>query len=414
MNLIFFTLSFPYSKEKEDSFILPELPVLSFELNKIIIVPLLAQGAKVDVNYPNIYVDNSFAIQQSRKSFIQRLINAAKSIFSLVFLKSIAQDKALFSPSKICHLAIQLSHAMAVKIWLTSFFANDHTKEPYILYTYWFDYATIGCAFYQNTQIVKKITRAHRYDVFEFSVPQRSKSLRRFILSRIDAVFVVSKAGATYLQHKYPQFSERIQHCYLGINQSSGKSAKSKAGELNLFSCSYIVPVKRVLLLIEYINALAKRYPAQQIVWTHAGDGPFFEQLKQQASQIKLPNLKIKLLGAMENREVKEYYACNPVDVFLSLSESEGLPVSMMEAQSFGVPIVATNVGGVNEIVLDGKTGFLLPESPMEEEFIEKVAFFINNPDALNTFRLNSLENWEEHFNASKNHKEFCSQITKY
>ena len=47
----------------------------------------------------------------------------------------------------------------------------------------------------------------------------------------------------------------------------------------------------------------------------------------------------------------QEYYSANRVDLFISLSASEGLPVSMMEAISFGIPILATGVGGVPEIV---------------------------------------------------------------
>ena len=46
-----------------------------------------------------------------------------------------------------------------------------------------------------------------------------------------------------------------------------------------------------------------------------------------------------------------DWYRRNRVDLFISLSSSEGLPVSMMEAISFGIPILATDVGGVSEIV---------------------------------------------------------------
>jgi len=48
----------------------------------------------------------------------------------------------------------------------------------------------------------------------------------------------------------------------------------------------------------------------------------------------------------LPHNDVLNYYASNPVDVFINTSSSEGLPVSIMEAMSFGIPVIATNVGG--------------------------------------------------------------------
>jgi glycosyltransferase involved in cell wall biosynthesis len=68
-----------------------------------------------------------------------------------------------------------------------------------------------------------------------------------------------------------------------------------------------------------------------------------------------------ELRGWVDNPAVRAFYSAHAVSAFLSLSVSEGIPVSMMEAQSFGVPIVALAVGGIPELVTS-RTGSLLPD----------------------------------------------------
>ena len=117
-------------------------------------------------------------------------------------------------------------------------------------------------------------------------------------------------------------------------------------------------------------------------------------------------------LGDVDNSEIMEYYSNSSVDVFVSLTESEGLPVSMMEAQSYGIPIVSTNVGGISEIVIDSKTGFLLNADPTLEEFIDKMIFFMKHDSNEQKMRNDSYQNWLDNFDAKTNHLKFVEQIS--
>jgi glycosyltransferase involved in cell wall biosynthesis len=71
--------------------------------------------------------------------------------------------------------------------------------------------------------------------------------------------------------------------------------------------------------------------------------------------------------------EVHAVYRSQKVDGFILLSDSEGIPVSIMEALSYGIPVIATDTGGVSEIVTD-TNGILLPSNPE----IGKIASAIN------------------------------------
>ena len=69
------------------------------------------------------------------------------------------------------------------------------------------------------------------------------------------------------------------------------------------------------------------------------------------------------IYGAFSNREVFDFYKSHPVDFLINVSNNEGIPVSIMEAHSFSIPVVATNVGGTSEIVNE-ENGILLPADP--------------------------------------------------
>ena len=126
--------------------------------------------------------------------------------------------------------------------------------------------------------------------------------------------------------------------------------------EILLVSCSELVPVKRVHLIIDIL-----RHIETPLRWVHFGDGRLMPELKTRVKELP-DNINYELRGYVPNQGVLEFYQKNEVDLFVNVSESEGIPVSIMEAISFGIPILATDVGGVHEIVTD-KTGVLVDKT---------------------------------------------------
>lgn len=96
------------------------------------------------------------------------------------------------------------------------------------------------------------------------------------------------------------------------------------------------------------------------------------------------------------------------------LSKTEGgTPVSMMEVQSFGIPIIATNVGGIKEIV-NKDTGILLSANPEIKEITKAIEKMINiSSEDYKKYQKNSYENWRENFNAEKNYTNFIKTFLK-
>jgi glycosyltransferase involved in cell wall biosynthesis len=117
-------------------------------------------------------------------------------------------------------------------------------------------------------------------------------------------------------------------------------------------------------------------YPDFSFHWLHIGDG---EVLRKLQDEVKLePGLsdRIELLGHLfSHDEVLAMYTNRPIDIFVNLSESEGTPVSALEAASFGVHILATEVGGNSDLVRK-IGGTLLSVNPSPEEIARNLMNF--------------------------------------
>ncbi|MBL3200697.1 glycosyltransferase, partial [Klebsiella pneumoniae] len=75
-------------------------------------------------------------------------------------------------------------------------------------------------------------------------------------------------------------------------------------------------------------------------------------ELSRVLNRADYPQFGYKLWGTVPHETIISFFAANPVHLFLNLSTMEGIPVSIMEAISFGIPVVATDVGAVSEIVI--------------------------------------------------------------
>jgi glycosyltransferase involved in cell wall biosynthesis len=96
-----------------------------------------------------------------------------------------------------------------------------------------------------------------------------------------------------------------------------------------------------------------------------------------------------------------------PVDVFINISMSEGVPVSIMEAQSFGLPVIATDVGGTKEI-MTATNGILLPSSPTIVEVADAMEYIMNN----NFDRMAIKESWKNVSDADINFTAFVKHLS--
>ncbi len=114
-----------------------------------------------------------------------------------------------------------------------------------------------------------------------------------------------------------------------------------------------LVPLKGVIHLIRAISLLRSEFP--EIRLEIAGSGPDESVLREESRKLGLANC-ITFLGWQSDLTSFFHW-----DVFALPSIEEGFGIALVEAMAAGLPVVATNVGGIPEIIEHGKTGFLVP-----------------------------------------------------
>lgn len=142
-------------------------------------------------------------------------------------------------------------------------------------------------------------------------------------------------------------------------------------------------------------------------------DGIMMNQIKEMSRELP-ENIKIDFRGNVKNSDLLEVYKNNQFDLFLNVSLSEGIPVSIMEALSFGIPCIATDVGGTKEIVIDGYNGWLLKKDFKEEQLVNIIRNYCNlNNEQILKLRECAYESWKEKYNAKKNYTTFVDKLQK-
>ena len=139
----------------------------------------------------------------------------------------------------------------------------------------------------------------------------------------------------------------------------------------------------------------------------------YFESIMNKVRANNNQNIEIVLKGNVSNRNVLEYYANNSIDLFLNLSESEGIPVSIMEALSYSIPVFATNVGGVPEIVNESN-GELLEVNISALQLAAKLEdYFTLSLEDKNKLRKAAFESYSNYYCATKNYLSFVEDVYK-
>lgn len=137
-----------------------------------------------------------------------------------------------------------------------------------------------------------------------------------------------------------------------GIDGSSLRSRLSiQNDEVVILFVGRLTLVKRVEMLIELSRSLSREMIKYRIVIV--GDGDYGDYYRQMARGV--PN--IIFAGAIPSVEMPRYYAL--ADIVILTSLSEGLPNVLLEASASGKPVIATDVGGIPDIILHGKSGYL-------------------------------------------------------
>lgn len=271
------------------------------------------------------------------------------------------------------------------------------TSAPF--YAFWF-YDCIYLARLAESGKAKKVyVRAHGGDLFEERSSLNGKVLfRNYQLKNINKVYSVSEAGTKYLQNKYQRYKHKIETAYLGSPSHDYLNPINTDERFVIVSCASVRNIKRIHKIAEMLHFID--FP---VTWYHIGNENL-QSKKDKTIPLYIENIKnlpsnIRYVpkGNMSNDEVFSFYRDVPINLFISLSEAEGVPVSMMEAISFGIPVLSTDVGGCREIVTES-TGILIPLETEMKDIAKVISEFKISHKNTTEYRSNVRLFWENKF----------------
>jgi len=234
---------------------------------------------------------------------------------------------------------------------------------------------------------------AHGYDIRRKPPPDFHA---RAIAAR--AVITVSQANAGHITEHFRVPADRIHvipcgvDCELFCPPAPGQEKNDPAEPPWLVCVARHVPVKNQARLLEMCALLRDR--GVEFRCALVGDGPSHADLRALASKLGLGAL-IDFPGAATQPEVVKWW--QRAAVALLTSDSEGMPVCLMEAGACGVPSVATAVGGVPELIEDGVTGLLAPAGDVSV-LANAVQKLLENPTMAAQLGKAARQRMREHF----------------
>ena len=221
----------------------------------------------------------------------------------------------------------------------------DNPSENTYLYFFWGKGGCDFLPFIDKTKYGKIAVRFHRYDLFKDQnngyIPYRRK-----LLDSVHIAAPSSQRGYDHIINDYPNLKSNLMVSGIGVIKE-GEVFASTDGVLRIVSCSFIVPVKRVHLIAEALMNV--NIPVE---WTHIGGGPLMNDVLDIVAKFP-PNVKAIFPGTIHSLELINFYKKQPIDLFLNVSSSEGVPMSIRDSLSLGIPVIATDVGGSAQIVDD-------------------------------------------------------------
>lgn len=342
------------------------------------------------------------------------LINAVRAVFQADFYREFLRlvKGGRFSKTNVINLIVFFSRAHYEAGIIKKKMKNQKLEGDVVFYSYRFEYQPYVAMILRkkwnlNCRIV---ARAHGYDLYEEEHRGAYIPMRKGILDEIDVVYPCSDYGTAYLLNSCPEYKHKVVTRRLGTLDHGVKAYEWKDSVYEVVTCSNVVKVKRLDKIIRSLSLIKN----VKIKWTHYGNGPLMDTVKALAEKMLGDNVSYEFKGNVDNTALLEDYLEKNYYLFLNVSSSEGIPVSIMESSSVGIPCIATDVGGTGEIISDGVNGILLRADISDEELAKRITWFCGlDRDRYLRFRRGARTLWNNKYNAGKNYLRFTNELCR-
>lgn len=400
-SLILLSSSYPYGTG--EVFLENEIPVLLENFDQIFLLPMLPNGKKRNID-DRVQVILPKAAETSRlKEFLRGLKDP------LFFTEWKSTPILPFNLKLIYLVARTLGVARRIEQTILDI-QHKYSLSDGVIYAYWMMQSSLGGILAAQQLNWPVVSRAHGGDLYAERYYGAYLPWHPYKVQQLTKIYPISTDGKSYLINTYNAFESKVEVSRLGVADRGHITHTLGTGlNFHIASCSLVYPLKRVDLILETVVRLAQTLPNNQIRWTHIGGGEQYEALKAKTENMGISNLDIVFTGNLPNNEIVPYYIGEKVDLFINYSKSEGIPVSIMEALSCGIPVFAPDVGGISEII-DDTNGYLFnaDDSP---ESVSASIFKDLEQNNLPRKGKHARNRWENEYHLQKNYDAFAKSL---
>jgi len=235
--------------------------------------------------------------------------------------------------------------------------------------------------------------------------------LYRWLLKDCRAIRVSNSDVRSLIINYYPNFKNKIFTIFNPIDLKKFKPMERQGKSINfrILFVGRLTEQKGVDILIKVIKNLSMTSIFKNLHFTIAGSG----ELKSLVDNLQKKFSNIDCLGHISQNNMPQLYSSS--DIVIAPSRWEGLSNVILEAQSCGITVIASNIPGSRDIIINGVTGFLVDNKP--EEFISKIKYFYylkrRNKKKFVSFKINARKNIEKKFNPDKVFNQLEEMFTK-
>ncbi|MEO0268211.1 MAG: glycosyltransferase family 4 protein [candidate division WOR-3 bacterium] len=240
-----------------------------------------------------------------------------------------------------------------------------------IIHSHWIIPSGLIGSFFKKFLKVKHITTAHAIDVYTIEKLPFRKILAEFIYNNSDYIICVSnilrEKILKILNKKGASEKEKIFVKPMGMKIPFVKDKKIKKEKFNILFLGRFVEKKGIKYLL---------YALQKVINVHknvtlnlGGTGPLEIELKNLVKELNLENY-VNFLGWVERERIPEILSESDLLVVPSIiteeGDTEGLPTVILEAMGAGVPVIASDVGGIRDVIENSVNGLIVPPGDVE------------------------------------------------